>query len=434
MTPAARLQAAIELLERSEAGAGPLDRLLADHFRTRRYAGSKDRRAVAERIYAIMRRKARLIWVLGAEQPPARQLVMADLAIGDGLPTAEIENLFDGAGYGPAVLSSSEKALLDDLTRGRAEPPEWVRDNHPEWLRPSLEQRFGGAIGPEMAAFRSRAPLDLRVNRLRAGRDEVRQNLGRAGIEASDTPYSRDGLRIADPVRLENTEAFREGNFEIQDEGSQIAAALVAAEPGMQVLDLCAGGGGKTLALAAAMGNRGQIFAVDTERRRLGAIKARLDRAGVRNTQYRLIGDEHDPWLEQFAGTFDRVLVDAPCSGTGTLRRNPERVWRMSGDDLSGMTDLQARLAVAGAGLVRPGGRLIYVTCSILPQENEGRIAALLQGEGALKAVPVTEIWGRDLDGQCPASGPYLNLSPFSTRTDGYFVAVLEKSRLSSAP
>ena len=268
------------------------------------------------------------------------------------------------------------------------------------------------------------APLDLRANLLRATRDEARAALLAEGLDAAPTPLSPWGLRIEGRRAVTAGAAFQTGLVEIQDEGSQLVAAVVGAGPEMRVVDWCAGAGGKTLALAMLMRGRGQLVACDVSASRLEGAVRRLRRAGVQNAERHLTAPG-DKWLKRRAGTFDRVLVDAPCTGTGTWRRNPDARGRLREQDLAELVPKQAAILDDAARLARPGGRLIYATCSLLPEENEAQVAAFLQRNPAYRVLPLDQVW--TLDGPTPCAGPYLSLTPLRHGTDGFFAAVLER-------
>ncbi len=387
MTPSARVQAAIELLdqviEAARSGGAAADTLIARYFKERRYAGSKDRRAVRELVYRAIRR--------AGDAPSSGRSAILGLVQDD----PELAELFDGSAHGPAPIVDGEEAAPAGLL--------------PNWIVPRLDPLVGGEEWP---ALLERAPLDLRANRLRGSRDEARDLLPEAG----PTPLSPLGLRLPEGFRVEETEAWRSGLVEIQDEGSQLLALACEARPGETVLDLCAGAGGKTLALAAEMANRGSIIASDSDRGRLSRLGPRLERAGVTNVEARLLdpGREAER-LADLAGTFDLVLVDAPCSGSGTWRRNPETRWRLTPKRLAQLVTLQAHLLDVAATLLKPGGRLVYAVCSLLAEEGRDQAAALSL-RSSLEPQPVPLTAGR------PAGTGRL-LSPAVDGTDGFFVA-----------
>lgn len=444
MTPAARLQAAIELVAalQGEGFARPADAHLAAWSRRNRFAGSGDRRGIGDRLFGMLRHWGRLHAALDAadcSEPDARAVALAHLLLAEGTDPAAAAALFDAGGYGPAPLSADEAALAGRLADGRTgwpgALPDWARREHPAWLGPALAARFGDAIDAELAAFTQPAALDLRANTLKGGRDAARAALAADGILAEPTPHGRDGLRVAGRADLRGSQAYRDGLVEVQDESSQIAAALVDAAPGMAVCDFCAGAGGKTLALAASMQGRGRLVACDVEAGRLGRMLPRLARAGAAFAEAVTLSDtEDDPWCAEMAGGFDRVLVDAPCSGSGTWRRAPDARWRFADPQagpamLDGIVARQRAILRRAAGLVRPGGRLVYATCAILEAENEAVVAGLLDAAPEFTALPAAPIWAERVDGPCPESAPFVMMSPHRCGTDGFFVAVLERRR-----
>ena len=383
MTPAARVQAAIELLDlvvdAARSGGAAADTVIGAYFRTRRYAGSKDRRAVRELVYRAIRRSG--------ERPSSGRAAMLGLAGHD----PDLLALFDGGPHAPPEPAPGEE-------RAPASPA-------PAWLA----ERIGEE---ELAALLERAPLDLRANRLKGTREDALSQLP----AAAPTPLSPLGLRLPEGFRVEETEAWRSGLAEIQDEGSQLLALACSAAPGTTIVDLCAGAGGKTLALAAEMGNEGRLIACDTDRGRLARMRPRLERAGVSIVEARLLdpGREREA-LADLDGAADLVLVDAPCSGTGTWRRNPETRWRLTPERLERLAAVQAHLLDIAAGLVRPGGALVYAVCSLLPEEGSEQAKAFTR-RSSLLPDPVALAAGR------PA-GTGRILSPAHDGTDGFFVA-----------
>ncbi|MGE0651500.1 MAG: RsmB/NOP family class I SAM-dependent RNA methyltransferase [Alphaproteobacteria bacterium] len=440
MTPGARLQAAIELLHEIHAGTAPADRAVAAYFRTRRYVGGKDRRDVIDRVYAVLRRRAALDWWIAralAEQAPddvERARMIAALALIEGWSADRIAGAFDGGQYRPAVLSPTERALAKALAgQALAHPdqPTWVRDEFPDWLEGDLAVAFGPRLEAEMTALTAEAPLDLRVNTLKATREAAIRALAAEGVEAIPTPLSPWGLRVYSRPPLATLQSFRHGAYEVQDEGSQLVALLVDARPGMRVVDFCAGAGGKTLALAAAMENKGHVVACDVLAGRVERAGERLKRAGAHNVERRGLKTERDPWVKRHARAFDRVLVDAPCSGAGTWRRNPDARWKLGPGDVEELVALQRAILESACRLVKPGGRLVYATCSLLAAENADQVDWFLARHPEFSAVPVAEVWDAAVaprgGGTCPATGPYLSLTPAANGTDGFFVAVLAR-------
>jgi 16S rRNA (cytosine967-C5)-methyltransferase len=406
MTPAARLQMAIDILEGLETTTQPTDRFLKSWFRIRRFAGSKDRRAIAEQVFAAQRRRAQLSHRMGSDAPRAR-IIAALLESGE-----DIAALFTG-GYGPAPLNVAEQAAIAATP---APAPDWVTGEYPLWLEGELKRAFGDGLSAEMAAFIDRAPTDIRVNTLKTSREDV---LATLGINCAPTPFALHGIRIGgDATQLSKSPLFESGAFEFQDEAAQIASVLCGAQPGMRVLDLAAGAGGKSLALAAAMENQGEIIACDVRGEALFELEKRSARAGV--SIIKTLPLDHG----QPSGAFDLVLVDAPCSGTGTWRRQPELRWRMTLGWLAALTLTQDKLLDQAAPLVRPGGRLVYATCSVLPTENQDRVEALMARHPGFIPINLAESWGSNPP---PGLGPDFRASPAKTGTDGFYCAGLRR-------
>ena len=428
MTPAARIAAAIDLLEVIEgAPKRPADAVANDFFRSRRYIGSGDRRAVSERVWTILRTRRRLGWWLGETRQSARLLVAASLMT-EGWAKSGVQQAYSGGQFAAPPLDRGELgalARIEGHTLDHPEMPAAVRLEVPDWLLPRLEARFGNSLPAEMAALFEPAALDMRVNLLKGNREDALAALAAEGWDATATKLSPWGLRIAGRRPVTSGPAFQSGLIEIQDEGSQLVAAMVGATPGMRVVDWCAGAGGKTLALAGAMENRGQIVACDVSAPRLDGAVRRLRRAGVHNVERHLV-EAGDKWLKRRAGTFDRVLVDAPCTGTGTWRRNPDARLRLKENDLAELLPKQASILDTAQSLVRKGGRLVYATCSLLAEENEAQVTGFLLRHPEFSVVPLAAAW--PLDQPPPNSGDFLSLTPARHGTDGFFTAVLERT------
>jgi 16S rRNA (cytosine967-C5)-methyltransferase len=452
MTPAARLAAAIDLLAALDASPRkPADAVAHDFFRARRYIGGGDRRAVSERAWGAVRQRLRLDWWLdrvGAAQakgptrrgggpaegpgtdPRARLLAAAQMVLAERTPLSAVGGAFNGDRYAPPPLTGEEQAVLRALSGqpGLVVPEmlEGVRLNLPGWALPGLRARFGDRLAEEAAAMEAEAPLDLRANLLRVpAREAAAAALAGEGIGTEPTPLSPWGLRIPARRPVTGTRAYLEGQVEVQDEGSQLIALLVDARPGLRVCDFCAGAGGKTLAMAAMMGNRGRITACDVSAPRLEGAARRLRRAGVDNADRHLL-EPGDKWVKRRAGQFDRVLVDAPCTGTGTWRRNPDARVRTGARDLQELLARQHEILSTSADLVRPGGRLVYATCSLLPEEDEGQVNAFLARRPDFAPLPLAEAWAAaGLAGPPPCDGPFMLLSPGRHGTDGFFAALL---------
>ncbi|MCC7015611.1 MAG: RsmB/NOP family class I SAM-dependent RNA methyltransferase, partial [Rhodospirillales bacterium] len=397
-----------------------------------RFAGSSDRAAIAGLVYDALRRRASSAWLMG--EGGARAIVLGMLKRERGLDTEAIARLADGGRFAPAPLTDAERARLDTATLDDAPAP--VAGDYPDWLDPYFARVFGEARAEEGAALAQRAPLDLRVNRLKGEREEALAAL--AEYAPAPTRWSPFGLRIRLAPDRKNPAihaepAFLKGLIEIQDEGSQLAALLTGAKPGEQVLDLCAGAGGKTLALAAIMENKGQIFATDTDKRRLAPIHERLARAGARNVQVltpKSVGTE----LAGLEARMDLVLIDAPCTGIGAWRRNPDAKWRVRAGALEIRVKEQAALLDRAVSLLKPGGRIAYVTCSLLAEENNDQVRSFLARHGefsvekpAETAKPLGER-GYLFQRAVLISDEGLLMTPRRTDTDGFFVSLLRRA------
>lgn len=439
MTPAARLAAAIALLEAIEAAPhAPADAVANGFFRDRRFIGGGDRRWIADLAWQVLRQRLRLDWHLAraGRAAGARALALAWLCLGERASADAVAGLFAGARYGPHPLSDAERRLLHALADATLVDPrmdEATRLNLPPFLLAGFRTRFGSALADEAAAFDRPASLDLRVNILKADRDTARTALAAEGLQAEPTRFSPWGLRLASRTPVTGTQAFRDGLVEIQDEGSQLIALLGDARPGLRVLDYCAGAGGKTLALAASMDNRGQVVAADVSAPRLAAAVRRLRRAGIHNVARRVIAPG-EKWLKRAAATFDRVLVDAPCTGSGTWRRNPDGRYRLRPDDLPELVTKQRAILRSAAAMVKAGGILVYATCSVLPEENERQVEQVLAEVTDLSLIPLPQAW-QAVAPSCPipCAGPFLALSPAAHGTDGFFAAVLRRAPADAA-
>lgn len=425
VTPAALLHATLDLLSDVESTSRPVDAVTSGWFRVRRQISESDRGAILEQLYALLRHRARLDWWLTRQgwDGSARTRVLAWLSLGLGNTVDQIKRLFDGA----SPLSTAEHKLLLALAGGKIthpDMPEEVALECPPWAAGPLRLRFGAAFGTEMAATLQPPPLDLRVNLTKSTRQAVLQELKAMGLRAEVTKFAPDGIRLHERLSLARLAGLKTGEIEIQDEGSQLVAHLVGARPGDRVVDFCAGAGGKSLAIAARMKNRGHVVACDVNDSRLKRCAERLRRAGLHNVETRVLSSESDRWVKRHKGGFDRVLVDAPCSGTGTWRRNPDARWRAPDLGLDNMVALQARILTSAARLVKPGGRLVYATCSMLCEENEEQVAAFLAANPTFQAVALPEA-APDLAG-LPQTD-YLSLTPARHQTDGFFAAVLQR-------
>ncbi len=424
MRDGARVAAAIEILSDLEARRRPAAEAVKEWMLSHRFAGSKDRAEVGDLVFGALRWKQSSAWRMGEDTP--RGWVFGAVVWGFARGAQWLEHACIDDPHAPPPPSETERAALagDNI----AAAPAHVRGDYHEWLDASMARAFGETRAEEGAALAAPAPLDLRVNTLKATHEQLITALGESPKlkePPAPTPYAPDGVRI--PWAQGRTfpwateQSFLKGWFEVQDEGSQLAALLCDVKPGMQVADVCAGGGGKTLALAAAMENKGQIFAHDIDGARLAPMKQRLDRAGVRNVQIRAPMRTKDA-LADLREHMDVVLVDAPCTGSGTWRRSPDSKWRLRPNALAKRLEEQRAALAIAAPLVKPGGRLMYVTCSVLPEENEDRIAAFLAANSGFAAAPLA------LEGvPACARGLALQMTPRLTGCDGFFVASLRR-------
>ena len=431
MTPAARLSAAIELIETIDDQRVPAAKALKEWGTAHRFAGSGDRAAISGLVWDVLRRRASSAWIMESDTARARLLGMLHLE--RKLDADAIAALCDGSRFAPAALSDAERAALTSNSLAKA--PAHVAGDYPEWLDPYFTEVFADDRALEATAMASRAPLDLRVNTLKAKPEKVLASTAHLG--ATPTRWSPIGLRIELGADARNPgihaeEAFIKGQIEVQDEGSQLAALLSAAKPGEQVIDLCAGAGGKTLALAAQMQGKGRLIATDHDKRQLAPIHERLSRAGVHNCDVRTPKGEGDA-LSDIRASADLVLIDAPCTGTGTWRRNPDAKWRMRPGALEIRLKDQAEVLDRAAALVKPGGRIAYITCSVLVPENGGQIRQFMARHPDFSVIPPSEtvsaLWDKaeDFAAATRQSAEGLLMTPRRTGTDGFFVSVLKR-------
>src|SRR5438874_2472437 len=432
MTPAARLSAAYELIDTIDTQRVPAAKALKEWGTAHRFAGSGDRAAISGLVWDVLRRRASSGWLMQDDTPRARLLGM--LKLERGMNADAIADLCDGSRFAPEPLTDVERESL--TSRSLEQAPAHIAGDYPEWLDPYLAQVFGDERVAEATAMASRAPLDLRVNTLKAKREKVMSSLAHLGVEP--TPWSPLGLRIELGAGARNPgihaeEDFIKGAIEVQDEGSQLAALLSAAKPGEQVIDLCAGAGGKTLALAALMQGKDRLIATDMDKRQLAPIYERLSRAGVHNADVRAPKGDTDP-LADIKASADLVLIDAPCTGTGTWRRNPDAKWRMRPGALEVRLKDQAEVLDRASALVKPGGRIAYVTCSVLPPENGDQIRSFLSRHEGFSIQPLNEtasvLWDKaeDFEKAALKSAEGWLMTPRRTGTDGFFASVLKKA------
>ncbi len=395
---------------------GPADAKLSAYFRENPKLGARDRAFVAEAVYQVLRRR-RLLEHLAAGTD-ARRLLLAALLRLQGISLRELMPLLNRQ---QAEWAQAIKACATDNL------PPAIQADLPDWLWERLAQQYGETEALALArAMHQAAPLDLRVNRLRDSREAVLALFAREGIAAAPTPYSPDGIRLQEKIAINRHVLFQKGVVEVQDEGSQLLALLVAPRRGEMVADFCAGAGGKTLALGALMANSGRLYAFDVAEKRLANLKPRLARSGLSNVHPQRIAGERDQKLKRLVQKFDRVLVDVPCSGLGTLRRNPDLKWRQSAQDIVELTVRQAAILEAAARLVKPGGRLVYATCSLLQEENQVIVEQFLAAHPEFCLVNAADILAQhriNLD-----TGPCLRLLPHRHGTDGFFAAVMVRA------
>ena len=422
-----RLQAAIEVLDDIDNRRRPAGDALRDWGLAHRFAGSGDRAAIGNLVYDCLRQRNSLAYLSGGNDN--RSLVFSLLFNGWKMDEKEIRETLDGDKFAPELPSPEEFATMASQDLNDAEL--YVQADIPEWCIPSFEANFDEDWVSEARAFAKRPPLDIRVNTLKSTREKVLKQLNRQ--DAKPTHIARHGIRIesnkpfARQPNVQAEEGFQKGRFEIQDEGSQIVSDLIFARPGESILDYCAGGGGKTLALAALMENKGQIHAYDSDKSRLAPIHERLKRAGTRNVQ------THAPNSDMSAlnGKMDKVVIDAPCTGSGTWRRRPDAKWRFDEKNLETRLQQQEEVLSEAAPFVKPGGHLIYITCSIFPEENENQVYSFTEDNPEFEIVSAGEVW-QDLFGfekPAPWSSDMktVTLTPASTGTDGFFFCVMER-------
>jgi 16S rRNA (cytosine967-C5)-methyltransferase len=418
MHPNALLELSTELLHRVLQFASPADRIVSDFFREHRALGSRERHTLAETTYTVLRH--RLLFQHLAQSGKGEMERRLALLAWQG-----------NAGFLKAAMTEAEQQWLSQVQAvDRSALPEKLRHNLPEWLAETLKAAMGDEFWPLVESLGETAPLDLRVNTFKAKREDVKAALEAVQIPAELTPFSPWGLRVQGKPALNKAEVFTRGDVEVQDEGSQLLALVTDAKRGEMVVDFCAGAGGKTLALGASMRNTGRLYAFDTSGHRLAALKPRLARSGLSNVYPIQIAHERDDRIKRLAGKIDRVLVDAPCSGLGTLRRNPDMKWRQSPEAVQELTAKQAAILASAARLLKPGGRLVYATCSLLDAENEAIAQAFNASHGKdFQPLAVAELLQRAHVERASelVRGDFLRLWPHRHGTDGFFAAVWER-------
>ena len=421
MHPSALLDLATELLQRVLKLEHPADGVVSDFFRQHRALGSRERHTLAETAYAVLRQRALFQHLAQSGQGKIERRLA-------------ILGWEGNEGFLRAALNPAEQQWLAQVQAvDRATLPERLRHNLPDWLAERLQATLGDDFWTFVEATNAAAPLDLRVNTFKAKREEVRATLKAVGIDAEPTPFSPLGLRVHGKPALQTLELFKHGDVEVQDEGSQLLALLADPKRGEMVVDFCAGAGGKTLALGAAMRNTGRLYAFDTSGHRLAALKPRLARSGLSNVYPIQIAHERDERIKRLAGKIDRVLVDAPCSGLGTLRRNPDLKWRQSPDSVKELHDKQVAILNSAARLLKPGGRLVYATCSLLDAENEAVAQVFSEAHPDFTLQPAQEVLAHaQVDAEqatALSDNGYLRLWPHRHHSDGFFAAVWERKK-----
>ncbi|MGD9649943.1 MAG: RsmB/NOP family class I SAM-dependent RNA methyltransferase [Dongiaceae bacterium] len=462
MIPGARCQTVLDILSEAAQSKAPLDRITTHHFRQRRYIGSHDRQAISQMVYGVIRHRRRLEYCLaqsGAEES-IRRMFLLYLKLYSPWQEKEIAGAFNGDKFCPDPLSNEEKALLTQtvipafssvipakagihhssdsasaqwipasagMTSGDM-PEDVAAECPPDFYRP-LKSLFGDRFLDELKALNEEAGVDLRVNTLKAKPEEMLAELKEAGLPIQKMPYSPIGLRLPTRLPLDRIPGLKDGKLEIQDESSQIAAILLDVKSGQRVLDLCAGAGGKSLALASLMNGRGRIVATDVDAKRLANAKARIKRSGAQNIELRQIEGLEDKWLKRQEKTFDRVLVDAPCSGSGTWRRNPDARFRYKQADIERLQQTQITLLQAALPLLKKGGYLIYATCSLLREENEEVVAAALKDQPSYQQLKIAEFWPDFFAAPYPGNqdSAALRLTPAQHGVDGFVMSLMEK-------
>ncbi|KQT51817.1 MFS transporter [Devosia sp. Leaf420] len=423
-----RIAAAIDVLSDVETRKRPVSEALKAWGLNNRFAGAGDRAAIGNLVYDALRRRASYAFAMGSHEP--RALVLAAVLRHWGETPETLAAMFADDSHAPAPLTPLEQAGAHAEVEAA---PDIVQADFPEWLASSLKRAFGTDLAAEGQAMAGRPSLDLRVNALKATPEKVAKSLAR--FSPQQTQYALLGLTMpagpgdARTPNVTTDEGYQKGWFEVQDQGSQMVSALAGAQPGDQVLDLCAGAGGKTLGLASAMGNKGQIFAYDSDRNRLAPIYDRLKRNGVRNAQVRA---PEQGALDDLAGKMDRVVVDAPCTGTGTWRRRPDTKWKLTPELLAQRQADQAAILEEATRYLKPGGTLVYITCSILPEENDDQVAALLSAHPELKSVDIAAAWRSvfitDIPSGLATPAGGVLLTPHRTGTDGFYCHLLRKA------
>ena len=427
MRHAAQLQATIELLDQIEETKFPADKIMSNYFKNNRYIGSKDKAAISENLYTILRNKLRFEYILQSKELGTHSRVMVALLL--KMNDGDLYNTFDGEKYSPRRLKASQLERFAELDLNVIDSaPLNIQLNVPEWIAPKLEAALGERYEQEMLATNKRATTDVRVNTLKSTVPEVDQAFADLGYKATKTDLSPWCIRFESRVALFAMRQFKQGYFEVQDEGSQLLALLSDVKAGQKVVDFCAGAGGKTLAMAAMMENKGTIYACDVHSRRLEQMSKRAKRAGVHNIRSHVLSSENDKWVKKHVKMADTVLIDAPCTGTGTWRRSPDSRWNIQQENLDNLVALQQSILSSAQRLVKPGGRLLYATCSLLREENELQIDAFLAANPDFE-VDAFELPKTLADNPTKfyTSGHEVRTYPAMSSTDGFYVAKLRR-------
>jgi len=434
---AARLNLTLEILNELAETGRSMDAILSSRFRhLQEQLERRDRRDLENRVRSVLSHYRRLLWWLKQtrQEPTMRAMLLADMILNEKADIEQLQKLCTGAHNRLDMMRKEEIAALKRMIGkdvNHEDMSEAVRCECPDWAESELRKAYGDNFVAEMNALNTKPSEDFRVNTLIGDVAEAAESLATQGFKTDATPLSPVGLRKTHPggPLLSETDAFREGMIEVQDEGSQLVAMMVGAKKSMQVVDFCAGAGGKTLALASEMQNGGHIVACDVHSKRLNRAKVRLKRAGVVNAERRLLETTYDKWVKKSRGKFDRVLIDAPCSGTGTWRRNPDSKWTRDETDVQELAALQKDILKSASRLVKSGGRVIYATCSLLPVENEEQIQTFLAEHSDFKLLKAADVWKERMASDYPsASEDYLRISPAQNDCDGFFACVLEKT------
>lgn len=428
MKPAAQVQATIELLNELAASGYPADRIMAQYFRSNRYIGSKDKAAISEYFYTVLRSKLGYQYLLQQQGVDVQSRSLVAVMLKE--QGQDISTLFNGEQYSPAVFSSEELSKLQAIEfADLAQAPQHVQLGVPEWLAPKLQASLGACYEQEMRATNNRATTDIRINTLKTDLQSTLNELQSAGFSLEPGNLSPWCLRFSGRVGLFGMKRFNQGWFEVQDQGSQVLALVSGVKAGDRVVDFCAGAGGKTLAMAAMMDNKGSIDACDVHTGRLKQLSKRAKRAGAHNIRVHALSSECDKWVKKHQGQADVVLIDAPCSGTGTWRRSPDSRWNFQPENLENLMQLQQSILQSASRLVRPGGRLLYATCSLLREENEAQIDEFLDTQKQFEhgEIKLPQTLAQNLD-DIKFDTHQLRLSPYKSGTDGFYVCELRRT------